>query len=309
MLSALSERTEGNAIRIGYVGLGEMGGALARRLQLSRPLTVFDLSIEAIGGLTDVGAAAADSLPALAEQCDVVFLCLPKSSHVREAIFDESGLRGGLKPGMMLVDQTTGDPSQTRAMAAELAGRGVTMIDAPVSGGAVGAAAGTIAVMVGADAEHFETVKPILDDISANVFLAGGVGAGHTMKLVNNLLSGTQRVLTLECLALAQKNGIDPLDAARILMAGGARNVFLEKGVGPIIERGDLGPPFSLELMHKDIDLACRVGNDVGMPMFFGSVTRDVYRLAMNLVGKDEPVNTVARVTEQVTGAEIVGRR
>ena len=149
--------------------------------------------------------------------------------------------------------------------------------------------------------------KPILDDISVNVFLAGDVGAGHTMKLVNNLLSGTQRVLTLECLALAAKNGIEPTDAVRILMAGGARNVFLEKGMGPIIEQGDLGPPFSLELMHKDIDLACRVGNDSEMPMFFGSVTRDVYRLAMNLVGKDQPVNTVARVMEQISDAKIVG--
>ena len=292
---------------IGYVGLGEMGGALARRLQLSRPLTVFDLNPEAVQGLVEAGAQAAESLPGLARECDVIFLCLPKSSHVRTAIFGEHGLAGSLMPGTLLVDQTTGDPAETRAISADLAKQDVTMIDAPVSGGAAGAKAGTIAIMVGAGAEDYAAVKPILDDISSNVFLAGDVGAGHTMKLVNNLLSGTQRALTLECIALAQKSGIAPTNAVRILMAGGARNVFLEKGIGPIIEDGDLGPPFSLELMHKDIDLACKVGNDAEMPLFFGSVTRELYRLAMNLAGKDAPVNTVTRVIEQVTGARIVG--
>ncbi|MBF9032665.1 NAD-binding protein [Rhodobacterales bacterium HKCCE2091] len=293
-------------MKIGYVGLGDMGGALARRLQLSRPLTVFDLSEAAMTRLTDKGATAAGSLGDLARDCEVIFLCLPKSAHVRAAIFGDGGLSTALRPGTLIVDQTTGDPAETRAMAAELAARGVTLIDAPVSGGAAGAEAGTIAIMVGADPADHERALPILHDISPNVFHAGGVGAGHTMKLVNNLLSGAQRVLTMECLALAQKNGIAPVDAVRILMAGGARNVFLEKGVGPVVERGDLGTGFTLELMHKDIDLACRAGKDAGIPMYFGALTREMYQLAMNLVGAQEPVNSAAVAIDRIAGSKIV---
>jgi len=139
-----------------------------------------------------------------------------------------------------------------------------------------------------------------------NVFRAGNVGAGHTMKLVNNLLSGAQRLLTLECIALAVKSGIDPVEAVRILMAGGGRNVFLEKGIGPIIEKGELGGGFSLELMHKDIDLACRIGNDQDIPMFYGAITREMYRLSMGLVGKDKGINSVAHAMEQLAGVHIL---
>jgi 3-hydroxyisobutyrate dehydrogenase len=129
------------------------------------------------------------------------------------------------------------------------------------------------------------------------------------MKLVNNLLSGAQRLLSLECLALAQKSGIDPANAVRILLAGGGRNVFLEKQIGPIIEKGDMSVGFTLDLMHKDVDLACRAGNDVGMPMFFGAVAREVYRLCINLVGKDKSVMTSALAMDQLTGSRIVPER
>jgi 3-hydroxyisobutyrate dehydrogenase len=134
----------------GYVGLGDMGGALARRLHLSRPLVVYDLSADALRRLVAKGATVAANLPALAEQCDTVFLCLPKSEHVRQVIFGEGGLLRAMKPGTMLIDQTSGDPKETRDMAQLLAVNGITLVDAPVSGGPQGAEAGTIAIMVGA---------------------------------------------------------------------------------------------------------------------------------------------------------------
>lgn len=294
-------------MRIGYVGLGDMGGALARRLLLSRPLDVFDLNPAAMAGLTTLGATAADGLESLARDCDVIVLCLPKSAHVRAAIFGENGLAQGLTSGKILIDQTTGDPAETRAMAEELAAQGVTLIDAPVSGGPGGAEAGTIAIMVGASGPDYAQVLPILHDISPNVFHAGTTGAGHSIKLVNNLLSGAQRLLSMECLALAQKLGIDPADAVRILVAGGGRNVFLEKGVQPIIENGTFGAGFTLELMHKDIDLACRAGSEAGMPMYFGATAREMYRLSINLIGPGESVNAAASAIDRISGTRIVG--
>ena len=159
----------------------------------------------------------------------MILLCLPRSDDVRAAIFGADGLIEGLRPGALIVDQTTGNPYATRVMAAELAARQVALIDAPVSGGTQGAEAGTISIMVGASAAQYARVQPVLAAISSNLFHAGDVGAGQVMKLVNNLLSGAQRLLTIEAMALAVKNGIDPERACAILLAGGARNSFTEK--------------------------------------------------------------------------------
>src|SRR5271166_6636747 len=130
-------------MQIGYLGLGAMGGALARRLQLSRKLVVFDLNPAAVADLAARGADAAASPAELARRCDVVFLCLPTSEHARTAIFGTKGLIEGLKSGAIVVDQTTGEPNATRARAEELSARGVELVDAPVSGGAMAAEAGT----------------------------------------------------------------------------------------------------------------------------------------------------------------------
>jgi len=294
-------------MNIGYVGLGSMGGALARRLQLTHPLRVFDLNPAAVAGLVDAGATACASLPELAAACDVILLCLPKSDHVRAAIFGADGLAGALKPGALLVDQTTGDPEATRAMATELAKRGVALIDAPVSGGAAGAAAGTIAIMLGAGPQEQARVAPVLAAISPNVFHAGGVGAGQVMKLVNNLVSGVQRLLSLEGLALAAKNGIDPARACEILAAGGARNAFLEKSA-PQVLKGNLDVNFTLALMHKDMRLACDLGAASGVPLFFGNLGREVYQMCISDMGPGAQVQTAALVMDRLAGTQVVPR-
>jgi 3-hydroxyisobutyrate dehydrogenase len=292
-------------MNIGYVGLGNMGGALARRLQLTHPLHVYDLDQAAVARLVEAGATACASLPELAAGCEVILLCLPKSDHVRAAIFGDSGLAKALKPGTLLVDQTTGDPRATQAMAAELTKQGVALIDAPVSGGAAGAQAGTIAVMLGAGEQERARVAPVLAAISPNVFHAGGVGAGQAMKLVNNLVSGAQRLLSLEGLALAAKNGIDPARALEILSAGGARNAFFDKQALPILQ-GKLDVGFTLGLMHKDMRLACDLGADSGVPLFFGNLAREVYQMCVSAMGAGAQVPTAALVIDRMAGTHVV---
>lgn len=290
---------------IGYVGLGNMGGPLARRLQLQHKLSVFDLSKDAVQRMVDAGAVACASLSELAAKCDVIFLCLPTSDHVRSAIFGENGLSTGLKPGTLIVDQTTGDPTATRKIAAELADKGIDLIDAPVSGGAAGANTGTIAIMVGAGPEQFARAKPILATISPNVFHAGGIGNGHAIKLVNNMLSGAQRLLTFEAVALAQKSGIDPAVAVEILSAGGARNAFLQKSMLPVL-KGDLFCGFTLALMHKDMRLACDLGKDMEVPLLFGNTARDFYQICINQKGRNSDVLTGALVMDSIAGSHVV---
>lgn len=290
----------------GYVGLGNMGGALARRLQITHQLVVHDRDRTAVQRMVEHGSSPADTLADVASRCDVIMLCLPTSEHVRTALFGDQGLVDAIKPGTMLVDQTTGDPHATRAMAAELAGRGVDLIDAPVSGGAKGAEAGTIAIMVGATPAQFARIEPVLTAISPNVFHAGSVGAGHVIKLVNNLLSMAQRLLTFEAVTLATKNGMDPTTAVEILLAGGGRNAYLEKFMGPRILLGDLNPGFTLGLANKDARLACQLGIDSEVPMFFGNLTRELYQLCISEMGRDAQVDSAALVMDRLAGTRMV---
>lgn len=293
-------------MNIGYVGLGNMGSALAGRLQLQHQLLVHDRDSAAVQRLVDAGATASPDLGDLGARCDVILLCLPTSDHVRAVIFGEGGLAATVKPGALIVDQTSGDPVATRAMATELANLHVDLIDAPVSGGPPGAQAGTIAIMVGAAPELFERVRPVLTSISPNVFHAGGVGTGHTIKLVNNLLSTTQRLLTFEAMSLAAKNGVEPRTAVEILMASGGRNAFLEKIMGPLILEGNLSTGFTLGLAHKDVRLACGLGVASGVPMFFGNVTRELYQVCISEMGSDAKVDSAALVVDRLAGTEVV---
>jgi 3-hydroxyisobutyrate dehydrogenase len=294
------------AMTIGYIGLGNMGGPLARRIQLQHQLLVYDPSAAAVQRMVEKGSTPCASAAELASRCDVIMLCLPTSDQVRSVLFGENGIASVVKAGTLIVDQTTGDPNATRAMAAELAGRGVELIDAPVSGGAGGADAGTIAIMVGASSEQYARIHPILAVISPNIFHAGDVGAGHVIKLVNNMLSGTTRLVTFEGMALAAKNGIDPRKAFEIIMAGGGRNSFLERFVGPRIINGDLGSGFTLGLIHKDVRLACQLGVDSGVPMYFGNLAREFYQMCMSEMGKDAQVNTAALVVDRIAGTHVV---
>ncbi|WP_269768924.1 NAD(P)-dependent oxidoreductase [Caballeronia calidae] len=295
-----------HGVNIGYVGLGNMGGALARRLLLRHSLHVYDLSATAVEALVDLGAKACSSLAELASVCDTIFLCLPTSNHVREMLFGEGGIASALRRGTMIVDQTTGDPMATAEMARQIAALGSELIDAPVSGGIQGAEAGTIAIMVGAHAPQFERISPILASISKNVFHAGAPQAGQVIKLVNNMLSAAQRLLSFEGMALAVKNGVDPQKACEILVAGGARNVFLEKFMASHILKGDLYSGFTLGLMHKDVRLACELGSDSGVPMLFGNLTRDFYQICINEFGKDAQVHSAALMVDRCSGSKLV---
>nr|WP_268929338.1 NAD(P)-dependent oxidoreductase [Nocardia coffeae] len=289
---------------IGYIGLGTMGGALAERLLLTHPLLVHDRSEAAGARLAALGATPVD-IAELAARSETIMLCLPTSDHVREVLFGEQALADLANPGTVIVDQTSGDPSATREIAAALAARDIHLIDAPVSGGPMRAAAGTIAIMVGAPRERFDALKALFESISPNVFHVGDIGAGHTIKLVNNLISGAQRLLTLEGVALAARNGLEPQVAVRVLAAGGARNAYLDTSL-PHVMNGNLDLGFTLALAHKDVRLACQLGSESGLPMFFGNLTRDYLQLCINENGGEARVDTAALYVDRIAGTSIV---
>ncbi len=295
-------------MNLGYVGLGNMGGALARRLLLCRELRAYDLRSEAVRDLVAAGARPAQSLEALGQACDAVLLCLPTSNEVREAIFGEGGLAAGMAPGGILVDQTTGDPNATRAMAAELAERGLELIDAPVSGGPHGAHAGTIAIMAGGTEAQFERMRAAFEAISPNVFHCGAVGAGHAMKLVNNVIAASVRAATFEAVAMGVKNGLSLAACAEVLHKGSARSYTTEFTLPRLAEDGTGKSNFALELMLKDVRLATQLGADSGAPMFVANVVRNLFQQAVNQHGGGEDVNALIHTIERNADVKVVGR-
>ncbi|WP_025778205.1 NAD(P)-dependent oxidoreductase [Brevibacterium sp. VCM10] len=293
-------------MRIGYIGLGNMGGALAGRLLESREITVYDKDTGLVEAFAERGARPTDSGAEVAAASDIVFLCLPNSDLVELVLFGDEGIASTLRAGAIIVDQTTGYPPATREFARRLAETGIGFVDAPVSGGVTAARAGTIAIMVGAEDETYSRVEETITAISPKIFRAGGIGCGQVIKLANNLLSHTQRLLSLEALALADKNGVDPRTAHEILTAGGGSNAFLEKSFGPRMLRGDLCPGFTMGLAHKDVRLAGELARQSGVPSFYGALSRELYQLLLAENGADSQVDTAARAVDRWAGTAVV---
>jgi 3-hydroxyisobutyrate dehydrogenase len=292
-------------MRIGYVGLGNMGAPLAGRLLLQHPLRVYDLSAEAVARMVALGAEAAASPAELAAGCDIVFTCLPSSDNVHAAIFGEDGLAETLAAGGLIVDMTTGDPVKTRSMASELEGRGIGLIDAPVSGGPRGANEGTIAIMVGAPAAQYERISPVLGAISSNVFHAGGTGAGHAVKAGNNLLNLVCRVATFEVVSLLVKNGVAPDDAVAILQKSSGRNYATEITLPDNILSGKMHQGFWMGLMRKDAAIALELGQGSGVPLPLGTLAQAELQAAIDEHGADADMSLLALTYERLTGARI----
>jgi 3-hydroxyisobutyrate dehydrogenase len=289
-------------MQTGYIGLGVMGGALARRLLLSRKLHVFDLNSKVMAEFAALGAIAAKSPAEIARECDVIMICVPRSSNVRQAIFGPIGLIEGLTPGKIVIDQTSGDPTETRRMAAELRAHGVIMLDAPVSGGAKGAEAGTIAIMVGGAEDELKAVRPIFEGISPNIFHCGDIGAGQVVKLINNTISTCNRIAMLEGVALGLKNGLSLETMAEVLNKGGARSRATENML-PAMIRGEPSAIFALSLMLKDLNLATQLAADCGAPLHFGQLARGLLQVASNALGPEANIDDIAKIVAAQAGA------
>jgi 3-hydroxyisobutyrate dehydrogenase len=292
-------------MRLGYIGLGNMGGALARRLLRTHALVVYDRNPQAVALLTECGAEAAPDARTLAARCDMVMTCLPTSAEVTDVLFGDGGLAGALAPGSVVADMTTGDPIQTRALAARLAASGVHLIDAPVAGSLASVEAGTIAIMLGGEAPVIERCRPVMAAVSSNIFHVGETGTAHAMKLVNNVVSAGMRAVLFEAVALGVKNGLPLATCAAVLNVGSARSHTTEVAL-PRVVRGDFTPTFTLGLMHKDVTLATRLGEASGTPMLVANLVRELFQMAIGEFGADADVNRLAQLFERQSRIRLV---
>ena len=292
-------------MRVGFIGLGNMGAPLARRLIGEHEMVVYDRDPAVLAGFESTGVVAAGSLSDLARRANIVLTCLPTSAHLEALLFGEQSLASVLERGTLVVDMTTGDPAATREMAARLRERSIELIDAPVSGGPRGADAGTIAIIVGGTTDQFERASRVLDSISCNVMHAGGVGTGHAVKVGNNLLNLGCRLATFEAVSLLVRAGVTPETAVSIIQKSSGRSYATEITLPDNILSGKMKQGFSMGLMHKDASLALAIADELAVPMPIGREAFDALGQALAEQGPQADMSEVALIYETRTGARI----
>ena len=290
--------------RLGFVGLGNMGAALASRL-IDQSLSVFDSDTKRCITLAKRGYTVVGSLLELAENSDIIFLCLPTSLETEIVIFGSNGLSSHLSSDHIIVDMTSGDPARSRDLAARLAKAGVCFADAPVSGGPRGAREGIISIMVGGNNAVYDVLRPVLSKISCNILLAGDVGTGHAIKAGNNLLNLICRIATFEVVSMLVNSGVEPKKATEILQKSSGRNYATEITLPDNILSGKMDQGFSMRLMKKDADLALAMASMLAQDMPLGEKAYESLTKAIHEYGVDADMSALALVYETETGARI----
>ena len=292
-------------MKIGFIGLGNMGKPLAERLLLNNQLFVHDLNQKNLDYFTNKGAIACSTPSELASNTSRIFLCLPTSTIVEKVITGENGLLNSTTKGSFIIDMTTGEPEVTRKIAEILEEKEINFIDAPVSGGPKGASQGNIAIMVGGTESQFSTIKPIMNSISSNIFYAGKIGSGHSIKAGNNLLNLICRMATFEVISLLVKDGVDPKRAIEIIQKSSGRNYATEITLPDNILSGKMIQGFSTGLMKKDAGIATKIAdlNKVEIPL--GKLSQELLKKTIDEYGEDADMSNVALTYEKLSGAKI----
>jgi 3-hydroxyisobutyrate dehydrogenase-like beta-hydroxyacid dehydrogenase len=292
--------------RVGFVGLGSMGSAMAPRLAAAGHEVVGYDRFEAAGeALRQAGGRTAGSVAELARDCGIVFMSLPTPLVMREVAIGEAGLIAGA--ARIVVDLSTSGPRTAAEVAARLGERGIAFVDAPVSGGRAGALAGKLSLMAACSAEVWAEIEPLLS-IFGKVFHVGEQpGHGQMMKLINNILSVAALAVSSEGMALGVKAGLDPRVMLDVLNASSGRNsATVDKLPRAVLPRSfDFG--FATQLSLKDIRLCLEEAEALGVPMMVGSAARTLLAITQASFGPDSDFTCMARVVEQWAGVEIAG--
>lgn len=291
--------------KIGFIGLGNMGKPLAERLLKKYQLYVYDLDTKNLKYFLDKGAVACSNPSDLARNTSRIFLCLPTSIIVEKVIYGENGLLETASKGSFIIDMTTGEPEISRKISKSIQSKEINFIDAPVSGGPKGANQGNIAIMVGGTKTQFSTIKPIMDDISSNIFYAGKVGSGHSIKAGNNLLNLICRMATFEVISMLVKDGVSPETAVNIIQKSSGRNYATEITLPDNIISGKMFQGFSTGLMKKDAGVATKIAisNKVEIPL--GKLSQELLKNTIDEFGENADMSNVALTYEKLTGAKI----
>jgi 3-hydroxyisobutyrate dehydrogenase-like beta-hydroxyacid dehydrogenase len=287
---------------LGFIGVGKMGAPMATRfLDAGYPVCVCDPQPDAVARMRARGATSADSPAGVASAAETVFMCLPKPEVVRSVALGDRGLIHGSSI-RTLIDLGTTGPAMERSIAADVASRGMALVDSPVTGGIAGAAAGTLAVIVACSRKTLAEVEPILANLGRVYYTGETPGLAQTAKLVNNLLSAVALAASAEAMAMGVKAGLDPRVLLDIINAGSGRNSATQDKFPRAILTGTFDFGMSTELFCKDVRLCVDEAESLGVPMVMGSAARQMFAVTQAAFGPASDFTSIARVIEGWAG-------
>jgi len=293
-------------MKVGFIGLGVMGKKMALNvLKSGNDLTVYDVVKENVQDLVNEGAKSANSPAELAAECDLVLTSLPNSFIVENVVLGKNGVFEGAKSGMIYVDLSSITPKSIRKISDIAKEKNISVVDAPVSGGAEGAAKGTLTIMAGGDKEVLDKAMPVLLSIGKEVKHVGSVGAGDTVKAVNNLLLGINMVAAAEALVLGKKAGLDPDVMFEIISKSSGGSYALSAKYEKYISKGNFKPGFMVDLMYKDLQLAIDTAKDLKYPLAFGNLSQQTFEAARAEGFGAEDISSVIKMFERLAGTEV----
>ena len=293
-------------LRAGFIGLGLMGKPMAGHLLRSGfPLTVHNRSRAAVAELVAAGAVEAHSPRDVASAADLVFTCLPDSPDVEQVVLGPDGIVESGRPDLIVVDHSTIKPAAARRLAEALAARSLRFLDAPVSGGQLGAQNGTLTIMVGGDAGALETARPALQAYSSAITHIGSSGAGQVAKCCNQIMVAAQMAAMAELLIFARKADVDPRKVVQAIRGGAAQCWTLDNKPERLFA-GNRQPGFKAAMQAKDLGIVMDTARELGLPLPATTVTNDLYKQLLNLGFGDLDNSAVIAVMEKKADIDLL---
>lgn len=294
---------------IGFLGLGVMGGPMARNLlKAGYPVTGYDPDPGRLKAFTDAGGTAAQTPAGVATAGEIAFLSLPTGDVVRQVVMGEGGLAASMRSGGLIADLSTTEAKVAQDAAAACAGRGITFLDAPVSGGEQGAIDATLSIMVGGDAAGFDRVKPILACMGRSVVHMGKSGLGQATKLINNMIVAAGFSAVCEAWALGAKVGLDPGTLHEAIRGGWAGSRVMEETVPRLLTRNFV-PGGTVDIMVKDVAYALNMARGLDVPVPVTGLAHELFRMVKSQGHGGEAQPVLITLWEQWLGLQVGGKQ
>ena len=304
----MATQTTQTAKTIGFIGTGTMGSRMAPHVaNAGYPIHVFDIDTAAAQALARAhnGIVVEATARAVAAACDAVITILPANAEVRAAAMGEDGLVAGFGGAGVVIDMSSSEPWLTVALAEELAADGIQMFDAPVSGGADGAEAGTLSIMVGGADEVVAPWLDMLGTMGSNIFRTGKVGSGHAVKTLNNLLGGLNTVAAAETLMIGKRFGLDPAVIVDVLNESTGMNSATRRIMKQQVLTRKFGGGFAFDLKFKDYEIAMKLARETRTPIPLSALCFEFYEAARGFLEPGSSATAIVRWMEHVAGTEL----
>ena len=288
--------------KVAYIGLGLMGNPMSKNLAgAGHELTVWNRTPARMDDLVAAGARASGSAKEAAARSEIIFTNVSDSADVEQVVLGEDGVIDGAAPGSVVIDNSTISPAVTRTIAGKLREKGIEMLDAPVSGGTVGAQNGTLSIMVGGDKATFDRCLPVLNVVGSSITYCGGTGLGQVTKLGNQILGLGNLAAACEAIVFATKAGGDP-EALIAAWTGGAGNSWMVSNLGPKVFERDFEPGFMVDLAQKDLGLVLDAAKEMDVPLFTTPIVNQIFRSVQRAGQGREGTQAYIKPLEQLAG-------